>query len=191
MNQAIPIPIPEAAAPLHVGRVRMIVTTDGVRRLAVAGPFGLVRARRAAGCLLMPRQGDTVLLFLPDGGGDDPAYVLSVLERPEDSGELALPADTTLTARSLAIRADALSMSGRVLTQAFAAVRSLAGSVLERAARRLGLYGRQIDRVSDVRETTAGRIRVAAEDGLRMRARNADIRARNSVALDGEHVKIG
>lgn len=174
-------------AGLHVGRVQSVLSGKSVDVIVVAGPFGMVRARRAAGCLLMPRAGDSVLCFF----GDDTAYVLNVLERPDDTGELALPATATLAAQRLELRADTLSLSGKVLSQAFASVRSLAGHVLERAGRRMGLYGKRKDRVTDVAETTAGRIRVAADETLRLRARNADVRAQNSAILDAEHVKIG
>ena len=174
---------------LHVGRVQSVLSGKSVDVIVVAGPFGMVRARRAAGCLLMPRAGDSVLCFLP--GGDNAAYVLNVLERPDDTGELALPATATLATQRLELRAETLTLSGKVLSQAFASVRSLAGHVLERAGRRLGLYGKRSDRVTDVAETTAGRIRVAAEETLRLRARNADMRAQNSAILDAEHVKIG
>ena len=176
---------------LKVGRVQSVLTGNSVELIVVAGPFGLVRAKRAAGCLLRPRAGDSVLLFLPASGGGEAAYVLNVLERPEDTGELALPATATLAAQHLELRAETLSLSGRVLSQAFASVRSLAGHVLERAGRRLGLYGKRIDRVNDVAETTAGRVRVAASETLRLRARNADVRAKNSAILDAEHLKIG
>ena len=180
-------------AGLHVGRVQSVLSGQSVDVIVVAGPFGMVHARRAAGCLLMPRAGDSVLCFLPCAAadGDNAAYVLNVLERPDDTGELALPATATLAAQRLELRADTLSLSGKVLSQAFASVRSLAGHVLERAGRRLGLYGKRSDRVTDVAETTAGRIRVAAEETLRLRARNADMRAQNSAILDAEHVKIG
>lgn len=180
-------------AGLHVGRVQSVLSGKSVDVIVVAGPFGMVRARRAAGCLLMPRAGDSVLCFLPGAtsDGDNAAYVLNVLERPDDTGELALPATATLAAQRLELRADTLSLSGKVLSQAFASVRSLAGHVLERAGRRMGLYGKRKDRVTDVAETTAGRIRVAAEETLRLRARNADMRAQNSAILDAEHVKIG
>lgn len=174
-------------AGLHVGRVQSVLSGKSVDVIVVAGPFGMVHARRAAGCLLMPRAGDSVLCFF----GDNAAYVLNVLERPDDTGELALPATATLAAQRLELRADTLSLSGKVLSQAFASVRSLAGHVLERAGRRMGLYGKRKDRVTDVAETTAGRIRVAAEETLRLRARNADMRAQNSAILDAEHVKIG
>ena len=184
-------------AGLHVGRVQSVLSGKSVDVIVVAGPFGMVHARRAAGCLLMPRAGDSVLLFLPGAtsgdtlGNDVAAYVLNVLERPDDTGELALPATATLAAQRLELRADTLSLSGKVLSQAFASVRSLAGHVLERAGRRMGLYGKRKDRVTDVAETTAGRIRVAADETLRLRARNADVRAQNSAILDAEHVKIG
>ena len=118
--------------------------TSGVVRaregdaLLVAGPFGLVRARRADGCLLQPEPRDAVLLALLDDGD---AWVLSVLRRADAcaSGELRLPArtrlhtgelslsadDLRLSGRVVSVRAGLLTLGGRLLLQGFAAVRTL------------------------------------------------------------------
>lgn len=178
-------------AALHNGRVQSVLRGKQADCITVAGAFGLVNARRAAGCLLMPEPGDTVLLYLPATDKATSAYVLSVLERESQEGELALPEQTAMTARRLELKTESLAMTGRVLVQTFESVRNLAGRILERAGQRLGLYGRQIERVSDVQETTAGRVRLSARESLRLRSRNADIRAEQSVIMDAEKLKIG
>lgn len=72
---------------------------------------GLVRATRAAGCLLEPEPNDLVLVsVLPDGS----AWVLSVLERrPPDCG-IEYPATIRLPEQTV-LAADALSLASRTL----------------------------------------------------------------------------
>lgn len=60
-----------------------VESLDG-RELTVRTPSGRARARIAASCLLVPEPGDQVLLTADDFGR---AYVLAVLERPEDRAE--------------------------------------------------------------------------------------------------------
>ena len=63
MGYALPIEEPEGS--LVKGIVAGVGTDDGA--MLVRTPRGVVRAERAAGCLLKPRCGDTVLTaFLPD-----------------------------------------------------------------------------------------------------------------------------
>ena len=50
---------------------------------------GKKKARRAAGCLLCPEPGDTVLVW----PGPDAAYVLSVLEKAGTDSRLAFSGD--------------------------------------------------------------------------------------------------
>ncbi|MCR5170323.1 MAG: DUF3540 domain-containing protein [Desulfovibrio sp.] len=176
---------------LASGRVQQ---ADGGACL-VAGPFGLVRAQRAAGCLLEPRTGDTVAIFFTA----QDAWILSVLSRTADEGELALPAATAVTARQLSIRAEsglelhapALRLGGGVLEQSFEAVRTFASKIFEKAALRFGLFGKHAEQVSGLRETRAGRMRVALDEGLRVRSGSADVKARESMRIDGGHINIG
>ncbi len=172
--------------------------------LLVAGAFGLVRARRAEGCLLLPEVRDSVLLALPDDGG---AWVVSVLRRanPDAPGELRVPARARLCGEDLALRAARLRLSGRevevqaglltlggrMLLQGFAVVRTLCRTLKECALRRSGRYGALDEEVADLAHRAAGRVRSEARASYRLRAEHADIRAAEQVDIDGRHIKVG
>ncbi|MDR2162024.1 MAG: DUF3540 domain-containing protein, partial [Desulfovibrio sp.] len=111
MGSALPLPLNDNE--IVSGTVR---TADADGLLVTVGPLGLVRARRAAGCLLAPEAGDGVLLALL-GSGE--AWVLTVLAKKTELGSLALPAHTLLRAESLDMtttrgswRGESLSLEG-------------------------------------------------------------------------------
>lgn len=200
MGYALPIEEPEGS--LVKGTVAGVGTDDGA--MLVRTPRGVVRAERAAGCLLKPRCGDTVLTaFLPDGE----AWVTCVLTRAETEteAELALPERTALCARELSIEAEKagvaarhismestiLSLGGGLLLQGFAAVQTAARRVGERIARKEGRYGELSERTEGLDERSAGRMRVKSETSYRLRAENADVRAEAMLDLDGERIKVG
>ncbi len=182
-------------------RTAWVQSVDG-DELVVAGPLGLVRARRAAGCLLAPERGDKVLVFL----APDDCHVLSVLEKHGDQGALLLPEHTEVAAaRTLSLRADSLhlasgtctvraslvELTGSLLRQTFASVQTRAGRLVHQAGRHFAFFDRLFTRVRDVQETEAGRVRLRAEESLRVRARNTDVRSEDSVLVDGRTIKIG
>lgn len=174
--------------------------------LLVAGPFGLVRALRADGCLLAPNVRDTVLLALMDDGE---AWVISVLRQAvgvaQAESELRLPEKTRLhgqrltleaeelrlNGRSVDIRAGLLSLGGRVLLQGFAVVQTICRHLGERALRRSGRYAALEEDVRDLAHRSAGRVRSEARTSYRLRAEHADIRAAEQVDIDGRHIKVG
>ncbi len=162
----------------------------------VAGPFGLVRAQRAAGCLLEPKTGDTVALFLTA----QEAWIISVLSRASgDEGELVLPAKTAVRARELALRAErglalqapSVRVEADVLVQAVESVKTFASKIFEKASLRFGLFGKHAEHVSGLRETKASRMRVTIDENLRVRSASADLKARESMRIDGGHINIG
>lgn len=182
----------EKATALQTGRVQCVLNVPHAANVLVSGNFGMVTAQRAASCLLAPEAGDTVLVVLPaTDGAVEHAYVLGILERSSARGQLVLPDETSVATRRLEFTTEALSITSRVLTQTVTSLRCLVGSILERAGKRMGLYGRRVENITDVCETKAGRIRTSARETLRVRARNADVRAEQSVVLDGENLKIG
>ena len=174
--------------------------------LLVAGPFGLVRALRADGCLLAPNVRDTVLLALLDNGE---AWVISVLRQAagaaQTESELCLPEKTRLhgrrltleaeelrlNGRSVDIRAGLLSLGGRVLLQGFAVVQTICRHLRERALRRSGRYAALEEDVRDLAHRKAGRVRSEVRTSYRLRAEHADIRAAEQVDIDGRHIKVG
>ena len=200
MGYALPTEEPESS--LVKGTVTGVGMNDGA--MLVRTPRGIVRAERAAGCLLKPRCGDTVLTaFLPDGE----AWVTCVLTRAEaeTEAELALPERTALCARELSIEAEKagvaarhismestiLSLGGGLLLQGFAAVQTAARRVGERIARKEGRYGELSERTEGLDERSAGRMRVKSETSYRLRAENADVRAEAMLDLDAERIKVG
>lgn len=180
-----------------------VQTGDG-DALLVAGSFGLVRARRAEGCLLQPEVRDTVLLALLRDGS---AWVVSVLRRSDAHapGEVRLPARTRLRGRELTlsagdlrlsggavdVRAGVLTLGGHLLLQGFAAIRTVCRNLKEHALRRSGRYGALDEAVEDLTHRAAGRVRSEARDSYRLRAGHADIRATGQVDIDGRHIKVG
>src|SRR5258708_7650845 len=86
-----------ATARLHIGAVR-IATPD---ELIVLAEDALWTARRAAGCLVQPEVGDTVLLLAAEGRD---FTILNVLERASRSPVSVTHAD------GIALRAPVISM---------------------------------------------------------------------------------
>jgi hypothetical protein len=163
----------------------------------------LVRATRAAGCLLAPAAGDRVLLALTPNN----AWVLAVLEREESgAATLELPPQTTLSARetlvltagdlraeaaSLTLSAPFMRFSGKLLLQSFEIVRTLAARLVELAFRRHARYGRVKEETAETREVSAGRMRVDCAHSARFSAENLDVKARELLDMDAEHIRLG
>lgn len=186
---------------------------------AVIGAMGLIHARRAAGCLLEPLPGDTVLILLTARQ----SYVLHVLERSGDEGSLVLPPKTTvrpeggesvlclsadavivegnrldlraetLTAKAgtLSFAAAAMRFAGRTLTRRFESAYGLFTHLYENARRKVGQYGNHIRQVDELDETRAGRMRTTVNDSLRVRSGSASLRTRGTLDMDGKHINIG
>lgn len=196
MGYALPIEEPEGS--IDKG---MIVGSQG-STLLVRTRFGIVRAERAAGCLLSPRCGDEVMTAsLPDGE----VWVICVLSRPSGEAEIELPEKTVLkgrelsfasekmnfTSRFISMEGTLLSMGGGLLLQGFAAVQTAARRLGERVARKEGRYGELSERTEGLDERSAGRMRVNSESSYRLRAENADVRAQSMLDLDAERIKVG
>ncbi|GHU17226.1 hypothetical protein FACS189475_00710 [Betaproteobacteria bacterium] len=165
-------------------------------KLVVAGQFGLVRATRAAGCLLTPEAGDRVLLAFT---GEE-AWVLSVLSRAADAktGTLTLPAHTVMQAKRLELSSDVLELragvlfvTGKLLAESFDVVRRKAGKLLDVALRRHACYGKSREETQETAEVSVGRLRFDCRHSARMRAENLDIKASELLDLDGSHIKVG
>ncbi|MDR0379225.1 MAG: DUF3540 domain-containing protein [Candidatus Accumulibacter sp.] len=186
------IEMPWSENTLVEGTVQMICET---RYMIASRVAGTVRATRAAGCLLLPETGDRVLVALT---GEN-AWVLSVLERASRTATLALPESTTLRAESLDIEARTLTLSapvmlfsGKLLAQGFDFVRTAAVKLVEVAVRRHGRYGKLREETSDMRELTAGRLRMESRHGTRIEAENIDIEAQRLLRANAtDLVKIG
>lgn len=87
--------------------------------MLVSSGQGMVRATRAAGCLLEPEPHDRVLLVVLSDGS---AWVLSVLQRGEEQGEegagatVHLPDNSVLAAKSLRVAVHDFQCTAESLT---------------------------------------------------------------------------
>ncbi|WP_302807065.1 DUF3540 domain-containing protein [Cloacibacillus porcorum] len=195
---AYALPVEEPGGTLDKGTVMGVQGTA----LLVMTSQGVVRAGRAAGCLLAPRAGDGVLTaFLPNGE----AWVTCVLTRTDGEAEIELPDETTLRGRKLSVESEStrfvshtismkgtvLSLGGGLLLQGFAAVQTAACRVGELISRKSGRYGELSEQTDGLDERRAGRMRIESESSYRLRAENADVRAQAMLDLDAERVKVG
>jgi hypothetical protein len=178
-------------------------------------------ARRAAGCLLEPGPGDTVLVSI---GARGEAFVLCVLERAaEVPPVVGVPGGFTLAAGEGAvdvqgrrvniaatesigveagevrmrsegetyIRAGRLSLAGDVLTKAFETVRTTAGAVERSLGRLVERIANVYRRVDEAEDSRVGRYRLNVTGNMRLRAKNASLEAQEDVAVDGRKIHLG
>ena len=206
------LPVSGVADGLTQGRVQF---REG-RGCVVCGAAGMIKAEVSASCLLLPEKGDTVLIALTDSGE---AWVLSVLRHPGADGEILLPSraafksdtvffdasnmdihatHTNFTGKSLTVREDAvtvetglLAMGGKVLLQGFSVMRRFARCIAETAFRQRGHYHSASQKVEDVAERKAGRVREESQGGYRVRAANMDMRAEGVMDIDASQIKVG
>lgn len=194
-------------APCQLCEAKVFSVLDDM--FLITGPAGLLRARRAASCLLVPCAGDTVLVSISPAR----CHILAVLETQEENGTVQLPkrcavqaSDLSLEAESrlrlhapgleadarhISLRATLCRLCGLRLEQRFDAVHTRAGHLLAMAGRALSFFGRRLEKVDGLCETEAGRMRLSSEESLRVRADSLDMRSTKGVVLDGEHINIG
>ena len=137
------------------GRAMVRAETNGLFALEHAD--GTVLAKRAAGCLLKPEQGDLVLWW---SDGRDAAYVLTVLERlPDLPALLSVEGDLTLNSEKGSV---SINGAGRVELNSGREVR-LTGPMLgmdslemEVSTQKLALWARMV-------ETRAGVVKFIAK----------------------------
>ena len=180
----------------------VVQATEGDSVLVI-GKAGLIHAKRAESCLLLPESGDTVLLALLTDGK---AWVLAVLERQGKScAQLKLPKHSTLKAQDLTLKAQKLSLegetlgltskiltlSGQILLQGFSVIRTLASSFQEKIRHRLGHYDSLEEEVEGLAKSTAGRAQTWIKSSWRLRSENADLKAEKQVSIDADHIKVG
>lgn len=140
-------------------------------------PYGIVRCETAVGCLVRPRQGDTVLLSMDEEGT---SYILSVLKRPAGApggAELAFEGQVELRVNggSMSIAADgnvsvaaghALGLASQKLT-AHAVNGEVAVGRLSFIGRRVVSRVKKISLVARTVEHTVGRLTQRLKDSFR------------------------
>lgn len=179
------------AASLATGKV-LGKDGSGVWRVAV----GDVRhdATLAAGCILEPAKGDTVLVACSEAGA---VYIIQILERPDDAAAtLRLPRTSAFLAGGdgegrLRVEASEVAVSGGILRSTFRRVVSLAESVEVRAGVLREHYARRFEEVDGVKDTKLGRLRCLVGGLLSLRGDTVDVRAEKRAKIDGEAVDIG
>ena len=187
---------------------------------AVESAAGRRRARRAAGCLLVPAAGDTVLVASSQRG----CWVLTVLERDAStaarleldgdvelrvaSGRLAVAAregvdvasgaTVSVVAPAVAVHApegtlsiERLSLLGGAVEVDVAKVRVAAGAIDQTVDRVTQRVKRVLRFVEDFEELRAGRIDYVARSLLSLHGRGASVTADELVKVDGAQVHIG
>ncbi len=173
---------------------------------------GMTGAKRAAGCLLAPSLGDTVLASVPEHG---PAYVLCVLER-DDAAAAAVdfPAGVRISAAGpvdiasaeavnlaapmvraggaeVEISADTISLAGRILNANASAIRFIAQR-LDSLADRLFTRAKTSHRtVQGHDHARAGSMSVNAERTLTLHAEYSQVTAKQDARINAERVHIG
>ncbi len=164
----------------------------------------LLRARRAAGCLLLPEPGDLVLAFVAGNGS---GYILNVLEKSTpDSSTLSLPGKVEIEAQQgLALNSPDISLRGvsgsahfvdfglsafRVETRAHKATILLDSM---RSTVRLVVQNIRdsLRRVSNLDTVEAKRMRTRVDESYHLKAGKAKVLADEDVSIDGERIHLG
>jgi len=191
-----------------------VVATDG-ELLTVRTALADVPARRAASCLLVPSEGDRVLVATEERGD---AYVLAVLEQ-RDPSAAAISVDGDLTVRSLrgkvsiaaqegidlVTTAAALVMARTVDVEALDAL-SILGGAVQAELGKVKMYAATLDAffervrqhakrsyrtVEEIDQVKARHLDYAASGNAQLRGENALVTAHDLVKLDGAQVHVG
>ncbi len=194
-----------------------LVDGDGC---VVESASGSRRARRAAGCLVRPEVGDTVLTATSQRG----AWVLTVLERgaataarveldgdleirlpsgrlsiaAQEGVDVAAGAPVGVVAPAVAVHApegtlsiEKLTLLGGAVEVDVAKVRLAAGAIDQTVERVTQRVKRALRFVEDFEELRAGRIDYAARSLLSLHGRGAAVTADELVKVDAAQVHIG
>ena len=124
-----------------------------------AGSRGVLRgaspAVLAPSCLLVPRCGDTVVVWARRGA---PAHVTAIIARadPEAPAELNLGPHAMIDASRLNLRAEHVAVAAREILTSAAAHHCVAGTKTEHVATRVADVGRDVRRAGHVSDEVKG-----------------------------------
>lgn len=202
-----PGPAPGPASGPAPGLSRGKVLSQGAEGLRIALDGGAATwARRAAGCLLRPETGDTVLVHLPGAGAEaGDAYVLSVLEKAAGASVLDAPGELRIEAAvSLALAAPEVRLRGKAGRFDFLGLDLLVGTMTAKAGRIAAVAAAIDSRVGDLTQNIrlsvcqvetqvvrAGGIRQFIRDRFLVRAGRAAILAEDEVTVDAKKIHLG
>ena len=184
----------------------------------ILGDPGLLKAVRAAGCLLEPRPGDLVLAAV----SADSVYITTVLTRSavEDEALVKLPERTTVSATSeLKIHSDILqaasvnasihtcdlavdavrgqarfekfSLIGRDLVARLARLKNTVGSIESKADRMVQRLSRSYRLISDFEDNRIGRWSCRIQELFSVRARDSHLISEKKTKIDAEKISLG
>jgi len=193
---------------LEYGRV-----TSRGDTLSVEVSFGGIEARRAVSCMILPEEGDTVLVSVDADGG---AWVLSVLERGSEGpttmelegdsvlrvrgGGLTVAPDTQLAcvtgkaalhAGEAELAAGEVSFSAHKFSSQVDRVKRVAGMVDDISrefTRRVVNYFRF---TSEHEELQAESVRQLVDETLALQSKNTVIMSEEDVKIDGQLIHMG
>lgn len=160
-------------------------------------------AKRAVGCLLSPVVGDLVLASVDTFGE---AYILNILEREQQAGEVVLPAQTTIHASGkLQMSSPELSVvsakadvniaearyTGNFMQVTLQHLKNITKNIelfSERFSLRSTWSQRIIEKADD---TQAGMSRTLVDGLLTMQTENTIVTSKDSVKIDAEQLHLG
>lgn len=164
---------------------------------------GSCAVRRAAGCVLLPDPGDTVLVYHAPQGQ---SWMLQVLEKAASTWKLQCPADLELGARDkrcaikgneldidavqTRVRFLGLELTGGALNAKVQHIRSVAGSMTTFTRRCTAVVGRML-RTSGFEQHKARQLRTEVEGRMTTRCGQASIVAEEDVSIDGSTINLG
>jgi hypothetical protein len=205
-----------ACAVLQADDVRLFTATIKGRcdtRYTLLSSGAVTTAERAAGCLLQPEPGDTVLTVTAEDGS---AYILNVLAR----GAAAVDARITAPGSRMLFEAEQIWIAGgkglaisapRLILEAgdtkgsFGTVQT-EGSTLESRFLKITSVARTIESVSEVffqktgrcyrkvqefEEATIGRLRMLVDGLFSVSSKSASLKAEKRFKVDAEKIHLG
>jgi len=180
---------------------------------------GLVAAVRAAGCLLEPEEGDTVLLVENSYGG---GYILTVLERDEKKtavlgipGTVAIKAGGSLTiagedvnltgreqvdiiapvfnlrSRESSMETVNLNIKGKHLSADLKSAKTVLGSLESSIGRLVERITRYYARIDELADMRYKRLRCFVRDTLFMKGHDVTVHAEGDINMDGKKINMG
>lgn len=181
---------------------------------------GDLRAKRAVGCLVEPKEDDFVLVAGDPSGA---CYVLSVLEREGEGTSIACEGDLEIKLRSgrfrvasqegidlvsakdVSVAAGGLNVharAGSFVLEQLSYLGSTVRAELEKIKVQGGVLDTVMERVSqrvkrsfrtveEIDQVNAERIDYAAKQTMTLRGENAIITAKELVKMDGEQIHVG
>ena len=196
MSQPAPVPLSAAAILFH-GTVK---GREAVQYF-VADGNGLVRALRAASCLIDPQPGDRVLVSVAQGE----AYILAVLNgaaetRIDVAGTLTIASGTGLSLEAPRISTKAeeaeyrfarLSVTSLRLDSTLEIAKLTAERLHTMATDILAEIGNSVRRVAGLDHVSAGQIDQRAKDTASLHGRFTSVTADKDVRIDGDQIHMG